>query len=96
MAEPRPPVTIIIPVYRGLADVERCLASVRRHAITDEDPPGDFDLLIINDASPEPEVAALLRDLDVPAWPMPVTVVHHERNLGFVATVNEGDRKSVV
>ena len=92
MAEPRPPVTIIIPVYRGLADVERCLASVRRHAISDEDPPGDFELLIINDASPEPQVAALLRDLDASAWPMPVTVVHHERNLGFVATVNEGFR----
>ena len=96
MTDERPPVTVIIPVYRGIEDVRRCLASVRRHARVPEGSPGsaEFALLIIDDASPEPEVVAFLQDLDVAAWPVPVTVVHHEVNLGFVATVNEGFRST--
>ncbi len=46
-------------------------------------------MLVIDDASPEPDVVALLRSLDPAEWPVPLTVRHHERNAGFVATVNE-------
>ena len=62
------PVTIIVPVYGGLDDIRRCLESVvaargpTRHA---------FELLVIDDASPEPAVSAYLDELRRRAAPVP-------------------------
>ena len=81
------PVSIILPVYAGRADVERCLASVIRHAATTRSP---FELFVIDDASPDPGISTLLADLGEADLPFPVRVVPHEVNRGFVASVNLG------
>ncbi len=77
------PVDIILPVYRGLADTQRSVRSVL--ASTCRTP---WRLVIINDASPEPEVTAWLREhsSDDPR----VLLLENEHNLGFVGTVNRG------
>lgn len=82
-ASPAGTVDIIIPVYKGLADTRRCLASVlanNQHTPT--------RIIVINDASPEPELTAWLRQL---ARQEPrITLLENTANLGFVQTVNRG------
>ncbi|MFT4193404.1 glycosyltransferase [Ottowia sp.] len=77
------PVDVIVPVYRGLEDTRRCLESVL--ASTCATP---WRLIVINDASPEPEVTGWLRAF-APRDPR-VTLLENEQNLGFVGTVNRG------
>ena len=78
--------TVVVPVYDGLDDLRRCLESVRRHrdGLTTE-----FDLLLVDDAGPDPRVAALLDEF-VADEPATTRLLRHERNRGFVASVNEG------
>jgi GT2 family glycosyltransferase len=83
----QPFVSVVVPVYAGLDDVERCLSSVIRHAATTTTP---FELVVIDDASPDPAVTALVAATAHAEHPFPVTVVHNEENLGFVASVNIG------
>jgi O-antigen biosynthesis protein len=73
-------IDIIIPVYRGLAETRACIESVLACA-----PSARFELVIINDASPEPGMAELLADLDADHK---ITLLTNENNLGFVATCN--------
>ena len=76
---------VVIPVYNAAPEVDRCLRTV--HATV---PPGTA-VLVIDDASPDPAVAALLRawlDRDVPGW----RFLRNARNLGFVGTANHGMR----
>ena len=82
-------ITVIVPVYRGVDDVERCLQSVLRHAGTSA---LDVRLLIIDDASPEPEVSAYLDELASTPSAVPIVLLRNPENLGFVATVNRGLR----
>lgn len=77
------PVDIIVPVYRGLGDTQCCIESVL--ASHQETP---FRLVVINDASPEPELTAWLRTLE--ARDARVTLLENDVNLGFVSTVNRG------
>jgi GT2 family glycosyltransferase len=81
------PVTVVVPVYRGVDDVRRCLESVIRHAATSQ---VSFEILAIDDASPEPDVPAYLDDLAATDLSVPFTAVHNPENLGFVRTVNLG------
>jgi GT2 family glycosyltransferase len=85
------PVTVIVPVYRGLTDVRRCLQSVVRHAARSN---VAVEVIAIDDASPEPELAAYLDQVASEENPVPITVVHNPENLGFVRTVNVGIRQS--
>jgi GT2 family glycosyltransferase len=85
----RAPVTVIVPVYRGLEDVRRCLDSVIRHASGLD---VAFELLVIDDASPEPALSAYLDGFGSDAAPVSVTVLRNDENLGFVKTVNIGLR----
>ena len=80
---PQHPVDIIVPVYRGLADTRMCIDSVL--ASTNQSP---WRLVIINDASPEPEVTAWLRERA--AQDSRITLLENRDNLGFVGTVNRG------
>ena len=73
---------IVIPVYRGLAETRACLESVLR-----ADCRRPIDVIVIDDASPEPEISALLREV---ARMGRINLIAHERNAGFVASVNEG------
>ena len=78
------PVDIIVPVYRDLAATRRCLESVFNAA-----DPYMGRIIVINDASPEPEVANYCSSLTANA---DVVSIAHESNKGFVVSVNEGMR----
>ncbi|MCW5256784.1 glycosyltransferase [Verminephrobacter aporrectodeae subsp. tuberculatae] len=77
------PVDIIVPVYRGLADTRRCVDSVLSSRCQSA-----YRLIVINDASPEPELAAWLRARA--AQDSRITLLENPENLGFVASVNRG------
>jgi GT2 family glycosyltransferase/2-polyprenyl-3-methyl-5-hydroxy-6-metoxy-1,4-benzoquinol methylase/glycosyltransferase involved in cell wall biosynthesis len=80
---PLPLVDVIVPVYRGLQDTRRCVESVQGAACQIP-----WRLIIINDASPEPELAAWLRQ--AASADARITLLENEQNLGFVSTVNRG------
>lgn len=70
---------IVVPVFNAVAQTRRCLAALSLHQ-------GDAEaVIVIDDASTDPEVASLMAELPE-AW----VRVHNERNLGFVATANLG------
>jgi GT2 family glycosyltransferase len=75
-------IDVIIPVFGGLAATRRCVESVLSARC---DTP--HEVIVINDRSPEPEISAWLESL---ANARRITLARHARNLGFVATVNEG------
>ena len=77
------PVDVIVPVYKGLADTRRCIESVL--AAQCRTP---WRLILINDASPEPEVTDWLRA--IAPTDERVLLLENEHNLGFVGTVNRG------
>lgn len=77
-------IDVIIPAYRGLAQTRRCVASVLAARVA-----AAHDVVVIDDASPEPELSAWLRDLAAHGR---ITLLVHGRNRGFVASVNEGMR----
>lgn len=84
--DPRAPgVDIIVPVYKGLVDTQRCVQSVLanwHHQQT------AVRLIVINDASPDPALTEWLRALA--AQEPRVTLLENAENQGFVATVNRG------
>ena len=75
-------IDVIIPVYNAHDDLVRCMESVLRCTT------GDYRLLLINDASPDPRIAPLLEQMHA-AHPA-IRVVTNARNLGFIGTVNRG------
>jgi GT2 family glycosyltransferase len=77
-------VTIIVPVYQGLAQTKACLDSL---VASLQNVSGAYRVLVINDASPDPEMPALLETFAHHAFE---EVRHNPKNLGFVATVNQG------
>lgn len=76
---------VIVPIFNARAQLQECLASLAQHS-------PDADVLLINDASTDPEVAPLL-DRWVDARP-DRRLITHEVNQGFVRTANEGLRQS--
>ena len=76
-------VDVIIPVYRGLVETQNCINSVLATV------PDDLgEIVVINDASPEPELVAWLDELaEQNPW---LTLLHNPENLGFVQTCNRG------
>ena len=76
-------IDVIIPVYRGLHEVKACLESVLKYQQKQK-----FNLIIINDACPDPEINNYLDRLA--AQHAEVTIIHNYKNLGFVASVNIG------
>lgn len=75
-------VDVVIPVYRGLASTRACLESVLAQVQRTQ-----FEVVVIDDASPEPELVAYLEAL---ASSGRIRLLGNEVNLGFVATVNRG------
>lgn len=75
-------IDIIVPVYRGLDDTLACIHSVL--CCTAKTP---FELVVIDDASPDPELSKALRKL---ANLELITLLVNETNKGFVQTVNRG------
>lgn len=74
------PVDIIIPVYRGLPATRTCIESVL--SATNKTP---HEVIVFNDASPEPAIAQYLTEL---AHAGRITLLTNAQNMGFVATVN--------
>ena len=79
----KPVVDIIVPVYGGRKELQRCLGSVVNSL---QKKP--YRLVIINDASPDPDIHADL-------WQFAsvheqVILLENDENMGFVATVNRG------
>jgi GT2 family glycosyltransferase/SAM-dependent methyltransferase len=77
-------VDIVVPIYNAREYTRRCVESVLRHAT------GDCRVVLVDDASPDPEIR---RDLTGFARAdRRVVVLENQRNLGFVATANRGMR----
>src|SRR5437763_13163136 len=81
-APPGVVVDVIIPVYRGLAQTRRCIASVLADP---KRPPGR--VIVVDDRSPEPKLSAWLDRL---AANRRIELIRNRRNRGFVASVNIG------
>ena len=77
-----PALDVVVPVYRGYEDTLACLWSVLN--AQGETP---FELIAIDDSSPDPALSAMLRRL---AGLGLFTLHGNERNLGFVRTANRG------
>lgn len=73
-------VDVIVPVYRGVEETRACIESVLAAPCSTA-----REVIVIDDASPEPEMRDFLRGLAGR-----VTLLENERNLGFVATANRG------
>src|SRR3989338_2291572 len=80
-AGPEALVDIIVPIHNALDVLRPCLASVRQHT---QDVP--YRLILINDASSEPEIASFCRESLRPGD----LYLEHAENLGFVKSVNQG------
>ncbi len=75
-------VDVIIPVYRNREITLRCL-----HAVLTSPCDTPFRVVVINDCSPEAELAQDLRKLAERNF---FKLIEHSRNMGFVRSVNEG------
>jgi GT2 family glycosyltransferase/glycosyltransferase involved in cell wall biosynthesis len=73
---------IIIPVYRGIEATQACIDSVLAHRDS-----AIHQLVIINDGSPEAEMAPMLASY---YGEDNVALLNNPENLGFVQTVNRG------
>jgi GT2 family glycosyltransferase len=75
-------VAIVVPVYNGTAETERCLAALARRR-----PPGST-VVLVDDASTDPAIAPLLEGF---ARAQPgVSVVRSPENRGYVQSANLG------
>ena len=75
-------IDIIIPVYNAHDDLIRCVDSVVQHAT------GEYRLLLINDASPDPRIGPLVAKFA--AEHSHVRALTNAHNKGFIGTVNRG------
>ncbi|OYT85622.1 MAG: hypothetical protein CFE46_17950 [Burkholderiales bacterium PBB6] len=73
---------VVVPVYAGAQETLRCLWSVLAAA-----EPLPFELVVLDDCSPEPALSARLRWL---AQAGLISLHVNPQNLGFVGTVNRG------
>ena len=76
------PIDIIVPVYRGYHDTLACLYSVLSSPVETE-----YELVVINDASPEAELTNILRQLSSLGL---FTLLENKLNRVFVHSVNRG------
>ncbi len=76
-------VAVVIPVYRGLELTLACLGSVFQTV------PRGTRIVVVDDATPEPELA---QALDALARARKITLVRNDSNRGFPASANAGMR----
>jgi len=85
---PRPVIDVIVPVYAGTDQTLACLHSVLAADLGAEDSSAPrAHVVVVNDASPEPELTHAVRRL---ARLGLVELVENPANRGFVASVNAG------
>ncbi|CAI06989.1 probable glycosyl transferase [Aromatoleum aromaticum EbN1] len=73
-------IDVIVPVFRGAEETRRCLESVLGCSAR-----ARFELIVVDDCSPEPEVVALV---DALAATGRIHLLRNESNRGFVGSVN--------
>lgn len=73
---------IIIPVYSGYEETLRCIYSV-----LNSNNKTDFELVVINDKSPDSRITQALRELSSQGL---FTLLENNTNLGFLKTMNNG------
>ena len=73
---------IVVPVYNGAADLERCLGSLARHR------PPRSTIVLVDDASPDAAIAPMLEAFA--SANRGVRVITAKANRGFVASANLG------
>ncbi len=76
-------IDIIIPVYRGIDETRACIESVMATCKANITAP--HEIVVINDATPEVEIAAYLAKL---ADEKKITLLINPQNLGFVRSCN--------
>jgi GT2 family glycosyltransferase len=81
-SSPAPKVSVVIPVYGGLAVTCACLASLIAHTPTTR-------LIVVDDATPDPRLAAVLDGLKAEGR---ISLIRHSTNRGFPAAANSGIR----
>jgi O-antigen biosynthesis protein len=81
-AERAAAVDVIVPVYRGFATTMRCL-----HSVLASSARTPYELVVIDDASPEPELSAALDELAAAGR---IRLVRNAENAGFVRSANHG------
>jgi|GEM_PF-384044 len=81
---PVPPISVavIIPVYKGLEETQRCLKS-----LFDNTEDLAAEIYVVDDCSPEPRLSEWLQTLAVEGR---ITLLRNKTNAGFVASVNRG------
>ena len=79
-------VSIIVPIHNAASELRRCLSSLARFTTW------PAELLLIDDASTDPEIEEILAQASELAG---VRVLSNSVNLGFTATVNRGLRAAV-
>lgn len=75
-----PIVDVIVPVYRGYDATRQCIGSVIA-----SNPSTPFELVVFNDASPDPRINRYLEGL---ARTNRIRLFNNRENLGFLRTVN--------
>ncbi|MGB5832399.1 MAG: glycosyltransferase family 2 protein [Thiohalocapsa sp.] len=75
------PITVLVPVHNAMHEVDHCLDALLAHT------PPSADIIILDDASTEPGLAARLA---AAAEAPNVTLVHSSENMGFTRTINRG------
>ena len=76
-------IDIIVPVYNAADDLKRCVDSILLHTR------GDYQLLLFDDASPDPAIGAYFEELQSRALPQ-VHCQSNDSNVGFTLTANRG------
>jgi GT2 family glycosyltransferase/glycosyltransferase involved in cell wall biosynthesis len=74
---------VVVPVYNAPEDLRACVSSVLRY-LRD-----DVRVVLIDDASPDPAIAAYFAELALLAHPQ-LLLLRNEHNLGFTGTANRG------
>lgn len=77
-------ISLIIPVYKVSAYVERCLKSVIKQTYN------HFECILVDDASPDNSIAKCEKMIAAYNGPIQFRILHHEHNRGLSAARNTG------
>ncbi|MPV85326.1 glycosyltransferase [Ostreibacterium oceani] len=81
----RPTISVVLPIYTDTAMTIACIESALPNIIAHP----HAILVLVNDASPEADMATTLAQI-VARYPEHVVLLTNEQNLGFVGSVNRG------
>ena len=77
-------ISLIIPVYKVSAYIERCLKSVIKQTYN------HFECILVDDASPDDSIAKCERMIEEYDGPIQFRILHHQQNKGLSVARNTG------